>query len=96
VNHIKKLESVVFFKKVKTERNMAQKKKYIKRKRKKKELTYERKAIELAREHWEKEKHKSIKDRRSFFGSTDYSHCELLRRIPWPYTRRKQLEKIWF
>ncbi|MBD3224644.1 MAG: BCCT family transporter [Caldithrix sp.] len=42
-----------------------------KRKRKskpKKELTYRRKAIEMAREHWETQKKKAIKDRQPFRG----------------------------
>jgi choline/glycine/proline betaine transport protein len=47
---------------------MVKKKKKVKRKKKKKELTYKRKAIELAREHWEKEKNKTIKDRPLFRG----------------------------
>ena len=39
-----------------------------KKKRKKKELTYEHKAIEMAREHWEKQREKAIKDRQPFQG----------------------------
>ncbi|VBB46391.1 conserved membrane hypothetical protein [uncultured Desulfatiglans sp.] len=38
------------------------------RKKKKKELTYEHKAIEMAREHWEKQKEKAIHERRTFRG----------------------------
>jgi len=37
-------------------------------KKKRRELTYERKAMEMAREHWEKQKEKAIKDRRTFQG----------------------------
>mgnify|MGYP006289578397 CR=1 FL=1 len=37
-------------------------------KKKRQELTYERKAMEMAREHWEKQKEKAIKDRRTFQG----------------------------
>lgn len=39
-----------------------------KRKKKKKELSYEHKAIELAREHWEKERRKAVHERRPFRG----------------------------
>lgn len=42
-----------------------------KRKRKQKkriELTYQNKAMEMAREHWEKEKHKAITERQTFRG----------------------------
>ena len=39
-----------------------------KKKKKKKELTYQHKAIEMAREHYEKEKEKAIKERRTFRG----------------------------
>jgi choline/glycine/proline betaine transport protein len=39
-----------------------------KKKKKKKELSYERKAIEIAREHWEKQKQKAIHERRTFRG----------------------------
>ncbi len=36
--------------------------------KKKKEMTYRRKAIEIAREHWEKQKEKAIKEREVFRG----------------------------
>ncbi|RJP43881.1 MAG: BCCT family transporter [Desulfobacteraceae bacterium] len=39
-----------------------------KRKKKKKELTYENKAIAMARAHWEEQKEKAIKERRTFRG----------------------------
>ena len=39
-----------------------------KRKKKQKELTYEHKAIEMAKEHWAEQKEKAIKDRRTFMG----------------------------
>lgn len=39
-----------------------------KKKTKRKELTYERKAIKMAREHWEKQKKKAISERRTFRG----------------------------
>jgi choline/glycine/proline betaine transport protein len=39
-----------------------------KRRKKKKEQTYEHKAIEMARQHWEKEREKAIHDRRTFQG----------------------------
>jgi choline/glycine/proline betaine transport protein len=38
------------------------------KKRKKKERTYQHKAIEMAREHWEKQAKKNIKERRTFRG----------------------------
>ena len=43
-------------------------KKTKKNKKKNKELTYERKAIEMARAHWVKQKKKAIKERRTFEG----------------------------
>ena len=39
-----------------------------KKKKRRKELTYKRKAMEMAREHWEKEKEKAINERRTFRG----------------------------
>ena len=39
-----------------------------KKKKKKTELTYERKAMEMARRHWEGQKKKAIKERRTFQG----------------------------
>lgn len=39
-----------------------------KKKKQRKELTYQRKAIEIAREHWEKQKKKAIKEREAFQG----------------------------
>ena len=39
-----------------------------KKKEKREELTYERKAIEMARAHWAKQKRKAIKERRTFEG----------------------------
>jgi choline/carnitine/betaine transport len=39
-----------------------------KKKKKRKERTYQHKAIEMARKHWEKEKEKSIKERKTFRG----------------------------
>ncbi len=44
------------------------KRKAPKAKEKRKELTYERKAIEMARAHWEKQKEKAIKERQIFRG----------------------------
>ncbi|MBN2297960.1 MAG: BCCT family transporter [Deltaproteobacteria bacterium] len=38
------------------------------KKKKRKERTYEHKAIEIAREHWESQKNKAIKERRTFRG----------------------------
>jgi choline/glycine/proline betaine transport protein len=43
-------------------------KKKQKKKESRKELTYERKAMEMAREHWEKQKKKAIQERRTFEG----------------------------
>ena len=34
----------------------------------KKELTYKRKAIEIARDHWENQKKKAVKERETFHG----------------------------
>jgi len=45
---------------------MARKQK--KKKKVRKELTYQRKAMEMAREHWEKQKEKAIKERKAFRG----------------------------
>ncbi len=39
-----------------------------KKTKKRKELTYEKKAIEMARRHWEKQREKAIHDRRTFRG----------------------------
>src|SRR6056297_3040072 len=39
-----------------------------KKTKKRKELTYEKKAIEMARRHWEKQREKAIHDRRTFQG----------------------------
>jgi choline/glycine/proline betaine transport protein len=44
------------------------KRKRQKKKEKRRELTYERKAMEMAREHWEKQKKKAIRERRTFEG----------------------------
>jgi choline/glycine/proline betaine transport protein len=38
------------------------------KKKKKRERTYERKAIEVARQHYDKQKQKAIQERRSFSG----------------------------
>jgi len=43
-------------------------KKKQKKKEKRRELTYERKAMEMAREHWEAQKKKAIQERRTFEG----------------------------
>jgi len=43
-------------------------KKKEKKKEKRRELTYERKAMEMAREHWETQKKKAIQERRTFDG----------------------------
>jgi choline/glycine/proline betaine transport protein len=45
---------------------MARKQK--KKKKVRKELTYQRKAMEMAREHWEEQKEKAIKERKTFRG----------------------------
>lgn len=46
----------------------SRKKRTVKKQKKRTELTYEKKAIEMAQQHWENEKKKAIQDRRTFHG----------------------------